>query len=306
MILAADFGGTTIKLGIVKDGKVVTQLRLDAQAERPMTEGLEKVAAGWEQLLEGVGRTLRDCRGAALALPFLAHPHRAAVQGSFGKFPGADAIDFAAWSRKRLQLPIALENDLRVALLGEGGYGAARGKADVVMLALGTGIGCAVLLSRGLLRGAHNRAAALLGHSTVEAEGSPGRCGNIGCAEDRASTATLAERARKHPAFAGSRLAQAARIDFETLFDLAAQGDACAEDLRRKSLHVWAVVLQNAILAYDPEIVLLGGGVMRSAERRYMPAFPLEVPIVAGALGDEAALLGGEVLFQQTYPALFP
>jgi len=316
MILAADFGGTTIKLGIVREGTVLARHRLAAHADRPMAERLEAVACAWEKLLKEAGGTLRDCNGTALALPFVADAKQVCVRGEFGKFPGAADIDFAAWSEQRLGLPTALENDLRVALLGEWVAGAARGKTDVVMLALGTGIGCAVISSNQLLRGANNRAATLLGHSTIDHQGLQGRCGNIGCAEDLASTATLETRARSRPDFAGSALSRFEKIDFEAVFASARTGDACSQSLLEQSLRVWAVVLQNAVLAYDPQIVLLGGGVLRSPEavvspmerflRQHMPALPLQVPVVAVALGDDAALLGAEVLFRQVHPALFP
>ena len=178
MILAADFGGTTIKLGLVRKGVITARLRLEARSDRPMSDRLEVVAAAWEKLLTESGVAIRDCQGSALALPFLVDPNRPRVLGDFGKFPGADAIDFAAWSQKRLGLPTVVENDLRAALLGEWQAGAARGKADVVMLALGTGIGCAVLSGQRLLRGANNRAGALFGHSTIDYRGALGRCHN--------------------------------------------------------------------------------------------------------------------------------
>jgi len=155
---------------------------------------------------------------------------------------------------------------LRVALLGEWHAGAALNKTHVLMLALGTGFGCAVISNNRLLRGANNRAGTLLGHSTVDLQGLRGRCGNIGCAEDLASTATLETLARSHSDFASSQLARAPKVDFETLFNLAAQGDAYSEALVEQSLKVWAVVIQNAVIAYDPEIVLLGGGILRSRD----------------------------------------
>jgi glucokinase len=307
VILAADFGGTTIKLGLVRGGRIIARSRLDACADRPMPERLEAVAAEWEALLKANDLTLQDCAGVALALPFLADPKRPRVLGEFGKFPGAIDVDFEVWSRGRFGLPVALENDLRVALLGEWAEGAARGKNDVVMLALGTGIGCAVISSGRLFRGANNRAGTILGHSTIALEDPAGRCGNFGCAEDLASTATLADRARARDDFAGSALAGAEKIDYEAIFTLAARGDACSEALLQHSLKVWAVVLQNAVLAYDPELVVLGGGVLRSRDiilpameeylSLHMPGLPLQTPVVAAALGDDAALIGGERLF---------
>ena len=100
-------------------------------------------------------------------------------------------------------------------------------------------------------------------------------------------------------------------MDYETVFTLAAQGDACSQALLQQSLKVWAVVVQNAVIAFDPEMVVLGGGVLRSRDiilpameqhlRRHMPSFPLQIPVVATALGDDAALIGGEVLFKQNH-----
>lgn len=314
MILAADFGGTTIKVGLVRDGGIVAQSRLNACANHLMSDRLEVVACEWESLLKADGRALRDCAGCAVALPFLADPKNQCVSGEFGKFPGATGINFGEWSCARLGLPMVLENDLRAALLGEWTAGAARGKKEVVMLALGTGIGCAVISGSQLLCGANNRAATLLGHSTIAYENPAGRCGNIGCAEDLASTATLATLAQARPDFKGSKLARAAKIDYESIFTLADQGDACSRALLLQSLKIWSVVVQNAVIAYDPEVVVLGGGVLRRQDvilpameqhlRQHMPGLPLQTPVVAAVLGDDAALLGCEVLFKQTFSPL--
>ena len=75
------------------------------------------------------------------------------------------------------------------------------------------------------------------------------------------------------------------------------------------------MVVQNAVIAYDPEIVVLGGGVLRRHDiilpameehmRQYMPGLPLQTPVVAAALGDDAALIGCETLLKQTFPTLF-
>jgi len=305
-VLAADFGGTTIKLGVARAGELRARESLPAEAERPMTERLEAVAMHWEAMLDRSGISLDTGDAVALALPFLAAPAKPRVLGDFGKFPGAAEIDFAAWAQDRLGLPVALENDLRVALLGEAACGAAKGHADVVMIALGTGVGCAVLSGGRLFRGARNRAATLMGHASVAFDAAVGRCGNAGCAEDLASTATLSELARRRPDFAGSSLSRAPVLDYETVFRCAAEGDACSQSLVEHSLRVWATVVSTAVIAYDPAIVVLGGGVMRQHAiilpairahlERHLPGLRTDVPVVASALGDEAALLGCERL----------
>jgi glucokinase len=316
MILAADLGGTTIKLGIVRDGAVLSRSRIATEPDRTMIEELEVIAHAWDGMLNQSGWSRQDCRGAALALPFLVDAKASRVFGNFGKFPGAEAVDFSSWARQRLALPMVLENDLRLALLGEWSWGAAKGSRDALMFAFGTGIGCAVICNNRLLRGAHNRAASLFGHSTLDRSAPQGRCGNIGCAEDLASTATLNQRARSRTDFAGSKLATVETINFESLVRFAAEGDPCSRAMLTDSVEVWAMLVQNSVLAYDPDIVVLGGGVMRSPEvvlsviqthlRRRIADISLDVPVTAASLGDDAALLGGEVFFQQKDFKLFP
>jgi len=309
MILVADFGGTTIKLGLVQDARIVANRRIDALADHTMQDRLEAVAKAWECLLDEHSLTMKECTGVALALPFLVDSKNFRVCGEFGKFPDATEINFSKWSDIRLGLPLVMENDLRLALLGESVVGAAQEKEHVVMFAFGTGIGCAVMSDGKIFSGVHNRAASLLGHSSIAYNGSVGRCGNLGCAEDLASTATLGELVKSHPDFTKSSLSHAARIDYETLFTQAEAGDVCSLKIRDQSLKTWATLVQNSVLAYDPELVVLGGGVLKSQEiilpairehlRRYMPSIPWEIPIVAATLGDDAALIGGEALFLQ-------
>ena len=94
MILAADFGGTTIKLGLVRDGRVLAHSRLDACAHRPMSERLEAVAGEWEALLKKNGFALQNCAGVALSLPFLKDPKLLRVLGRVRKISGRGGPGF--------------------------------------------------------------------------------------------------------------------------------------------------------------------------------------------------------------------
>ena len=96
--LAADFGGTSIKLGVVRDGQVLARSRMPANADRPMAERLEAVADGWQSMAADLGLSLPDCAGIGLSLPFLMDPEGRRVLGVFHKYPGAPDIDFADWA----------------------------------------------------------------------------------------------------------------------------------------------------------------------------------------------------------------
>jgi glucokinase len=152
------------------------------------------------------------------------------------------------------------------------------------------------------------------GHSTVRYGGRACSCGNVGCAEAEASTAFLAELARADSDFVASRLAREPVLDFAAVFRQAAAGDVCAMRLRDHSLLVWSTLAVNLIHAYDPEIVILGGGIMASADvilpavsdyvRRHAHTPWGKVRVVASELGDRAALVAGEWLVQEQFPNL--
>jgi len=304
--LAADFGGTSIKLGIVRDGQVLVKRRLPAHADRPMAERLEAVAESWQSMMAELGLSLTECDGAGLSLPFLMDPNQPRVLGVFHKYPGAPDIHFGNWARDRLGMPVAIENDLRMALLGEWSAGAARGYDDAVMIAFGSGIGCAALLNGRLVQGSHHRGGTLLAHTTIAIDGDPGRCGNAGCAEDMACTATLDDVARALPEFESSRLRGADPLDYEAVFRLADEGDAVSRTIVKRSLPVWSAIALTAIVAYDPSVLVLGGGVMGRHDvvipavqehiARFRPGIEWDVSVVPTQLGDDAALLGCEWL----------
>jgi glucokinase len=107
--------------------------------------------------------------------------------------------------------------------------------------------------------------------------------------------------AEAHPLFSSSALSKTARVDYEAIFRLSAQGDSLAKELLNRSLLAWATGAVNMVNSYDPEKFILGGGVMRSADiivpfiqqhirRRAWAQW--EVPVVPAELGNDAGLLG--------------
>jgi len=141
-------------------------------------------------------------------------------------------------------------------------------------------------------------------------------CGNLGCAEAESSVAFLAEWARTRSDFAGSPLAREPLLDFAAIFKHAGNGDACAIALRDHSVHVWATLVVNLIHLCDPEMVILGGGVMASADvilsalRPYVARHAHtrwgSVQVAASQLGDRAALVAGEWLIREQFPDVEP
>ena len=185
-----------------------------------------------------------------------------------------------------LGLPVALDNDAHMALTAELEFGAATDADDVVLIAVGTGIGGAVAVDRRVLRGRGN--AGQLGHLAIDRDGRPCKCGRSGCSETLASGTAL-----------NLLIAQAdlpAGTTVEALLDRHADDAVAAEVLRR-----WAGALRDtidtAVAVLDPDLVVLGGGLGHAALAALEACFPstspwFECPVERAQLGDDAGVIG--------------
>ena len=171
-------------------------------------------------------------------------------------------------------VPVCAENDARVALIGEVLWGSARGKRNVVMLTLGTGVGGAVLVDGAILHGA-NGAAGHLGHTTIDPRGGLCICGNYGCLETRFSS-----RAIESDYWAHMHRAAPATLSIsstgevpnpEAIFRAAANGDECARYVVDRALEYLSAALVSFLHTFDPEIFILGGNIVAAGPQLIAP-----------------------------------
>lgn len=313
-VLVCDLGGTRMKLGLLRGGELIAQEIIPAHSHLGLAARLPDLSAALRRLAAAQQLRLGDCAGVAISFPSLVDPKTGRVLAEYGKYHDAPNLDLREWAARELGLPLAIENDARMALIGEWRHGAGRGCDDLVMMTLGTGIGTSALIQGQVLRGKHGQAGCLSGHLTVRYGGRPCSCGNLGCAEAEASTAFLAELARERHDFGASALAREPVLDFAAVFRLAAIGDPCAVAIRQHSLLVWATLAVNLIVAYDPELLVVGGGIIASADV-IIPAIQQHVDrhahtpwgkvrVVPSALGAAAALMAGEWILREQFPEL--
>ena len=312
--IAADLGGTRIKLGVVADGKLVRHASIPAESKEGLSPQLPRIADEIDRLLSSLDLDHRACGVLGLTFPGLVEPGANRVRTTYGKWDDAPGIDLGGWAKARFGLPLVMENDTRLALLGEWRAGAGIGCDNLVLVTLGTGLGTSAVIEGHLLKGVHGQAGILGGHFSTNRLGGRCTCGNIGCAEAEASTWVLPRIAANHPDFGTSALRQRDVIDYDAVFELARQGDPCALALKAHGIAVWAQMIVNLIHAYDPERVILGGGIMAGAgdffdelnaailSRAHTPWG--QVDIVASALGPSAALLGLDAFARQHFPEL--
>ena len=306
--LAVDLGGSHAACAVVDEARVLGRRSVPLESARGLAGALPALAAALREAAVDAGVPLADCAGLALGFCGLVDPVAGRVLSTNAKYDDAPSLDLAGWCREAFSLPFRVENDARLALLGERAAGAARGCDDVVMMTLGTGVGGVAMVEGRLLRGKHFQAGVLGGHLVAAFDGRRCSCGARGCVEAEASTWALPRVARGWPGFAGSALARAERLDFEAVFSLAASGDAVAIAVRDRCLEVWAAGAVAMVHAWDPEVLVVGGGVARRRDD-VLPAIEArvrgeawtpwgKVGVRAAALGEDAALQGAVPLLQ--------
>ncbi len=298
-----------MKIGLVHAGRVLSSVVVDAHSDQGLRAQLPGIREAWLRLLRESQLKLTQCIGVTMAFPSLMDPKTGRILDTYGKYADAPTLDLRSWARTEFNLPFAIENDARMALVGEWKFGAGRGCEDVVMMTLGTGLGTAAIVEGRLLRGCHGQAGVLGGHATIQVGGRRCSCGNVGCAEAEASTGHLNELAVSSPDWSTSLLRSAPIVDYRTVFETAAAGDPCAIGLRDRSLGVWSAMAVSLIHAYDPELLILGGGIMASGDvilpalRQYVETHAHtpwgKVRLAASELGDSAPLLAGEWLLAE-------
>lgn len=261
MELCIDFGGSEIKLGIADRGVPVRTAAL------PAGDGdLEAAAAAANALAAAAPAAVTS---AGIAVPGVVDRAAGRLVKAHDKHPRLDGLDLVAWARASFGLPAVVENDARAALVGEIGTGSAAGARDAVLMTLGTGIGTAAVMGGTVLRGAHDHAGILGGHLTVDLDAPLCNCGNVGCAESIAGAWAL----RRDLAARGDAV-----TDVKDMLAAAASGDAAAITLRDRAVRAWGATAVSLCHAYDPDTVILSGGVMRAGDA---VAAPIEAYVAA-------------------------
>jgi glucokinase len=275
-------------LGLTEEG-VIDELEQELKQARAARPGV--VAAGL-----GIPSTIDREKGFAIT----------AVNLPIVEVPIRDLM------RERVGLPVYIDNDANVAALAEHRFGAARGATNAVMLTIGTGIGGGLILDGKVYRGSIG-AGAELGHMVVDIDGPPcqGNCPNRGCIEAVASGTALGREGRvaaeREPdSVLGRALATEGEISGKTVTEVALAGDAMARDVVALVGRRLGVAFSNYANIFDPDLIVVGGGVMAAGDLLLDPAReelraralpPMnETPVVAAQLGPDAGMIGAAVM----------
>ena len=307
-VIGVDLGGTKAVAGAV-DSALAVHYR--ARREVPTSDLaslLETLTELVAEVREAVGGEV-DAVG--FGIPCLIDQERGLAASSV-HLP-INGVAFADLMAERVGLPVAMDNDGNLALLAEYRAGAAQGERNAVMLTLGTGIAGGIVIGGELYRGSQG-AAGEFGHMVVWADGpdcGPG-CPSRGCLEALVSGTALAGAARRLAQQApdtrlGKALAAGREISGPLVTELAYDGDADALALLA-SLGEWlGVGLVNVVNIFNPDVVVIGGGLIAAGElilapaRRVLSERALALPaeharVEAARFGAESGMLGAALL----------
>ena len=321
--LGIDVGGTKM-LGLALDGegKVLHQARRSSSHGGLAAPGDPVAAAALvEAMAEVAEELLGDAADAGATVSALGVGVPGLVDDSgrlrlAPNLPAGDDLAVAERLEARLGIRVVADNDATCAAVAEWVLGAAAGASDALVVTLGTGIGGGVVCDGRVMRGAQGFAGEI-GHMIVDPSGPLCTCGKRGCWERFASGSGLARLARE--AAHGGRLASVVHlagddpdaVRGEHVTAAAATGDADAQAVLDE-LGWWiAVGLSNLALVLDPEVIVVGGGLVEAlslmldgvrhafhsmlegADRRP------EIRIVPAALGEEAGAVGAALVARQ-------
>ena len=258
MVTAAiDLGGTNIKMGLVESGEVKHQTIISSNSEKTLSERLERIKISIEEIMKN---TKADAIG--FSFPGIVDPYKKKILTTVGKFEDATELDLEKWCADNFGLPMVIDNDANAALMGEVAYGEGKGFENAVMMILGTGVGTAAYMDGKLVRGKHFQAGCIGGHFKIDIDGRNCGCGGKGCIEAYAGTWALKNVVSEDELFPASGLSKEEKIDFMALEKWYKRKDPLAEKVFHECIKMFSTCAINLVHAYDPEVVIVSGGVM--------------------------------------------
>ncbi len=312
VIAGIDLGGTGIKFGLFSEGgALLEKWSVPTDISDEGSRIIPDIGASLAEHLRG-----RQAERIGLALPGSTDGHGICARAV--NLGWTDPIDAAGELASLTGSTVLCENDVNAAALGESLFGAGKGCADFMYIALGTGIGCGIIMDGRIYRGAHG-AAGEIGHFKMDAGADiPCSCGNTGCVERYASANGIVRIARAKLAETGmSPLdafgipdAELENLSSKIIFESAASGGAFALEVVDEICDLLGRTIAAAAALLDPERIVIGGGMAGAGDvlmnrvgrafRRY--AFPAmkDTQLVNSELGGDAGIVGAAALVFRT------
>ena len=309
-VLAIDLGGTKIIAALVTNSHVsFKDYSLTHAGEGPRIV-IKRICEAIDRVMGQAGLDLTQLHNISIAAAGAIDSKNGVVTLS-PNLPGWRNIPLAETLRQKYPTRVFLIHDANASALAEHRYGAGRGTKNMIYLTVSTGIGGGIIINNRIYEGASG-AAGEIGHMTIDVNGPKCNCGNTGCLEMLASGTALAREAVRRiqqgekSLLTGMVNGKIENITAREVGEAAEKGDAVASASINQIAGYLGIGLVNLVNIFNPEVIVIGGGVAKLGERLLEPArkivqeraFPLQaraVKIVPAQLGDDSGIIGAAV-----------
>jgi glucokinase len=307
-VVGVDLGGTKLLAAAVGRDLGVHHRALRASIGIPQADLLDLCVDAVE---EARATAPGDVLGVGFGIPVMMDLQRGMAMMAVNL--AIEDVRFRDVMEERLGLPVWVDNDANMAALAEHREGAAQGTSEAVVLTIGTGVGGGLILRGELYHGAVGGGAEL-GHMVVDLDGPrcQGNCPNHGCLEAVASGTALAREAkaiaaRRGDSALGRAAAEGREIGGALVTELAHDGDAAAVEAIEIVGRKLGVGLANFTNVFNPEVIVVGGGVIAAGDFllgpareelaiRALPPLRDRVEVVPARFAHEAGMLGAALM----------
>lgn len=302
-IIGIDMGGTHI-VGALADlgGNILQKASLPSFSAEDRKDGLEQLIKVIEELLSNPRLKEQELRGIGIGAPSITL-HREGIVVWAASLGWRD-LPLKKILEERFRVPVFVENDVNLAALGERWYGTGKGVHNLVCISIGTGIGAGIVIGGKLYRG-HSEAAGEVGYLVPDISYLGKRYEHFGCIETLSAGPGIVRRALAAVERDGdTTLRELAGGDLRTLtaemvFEAARRGDSLAQGVVDETVDYLSIIVANVAAILNPELIVLGGGIARSADlliepirQRVEGVVPVMPLIKASELGENAAVMG--------------
>jgi glucokinase len=296
LIGAVDIGGTKIAVGMIDgDGKVLARLECPTDADRGYPEALRRIV---EMLRATAQSANTKISGIGIGSTGPVYPLTGEI-GDVNFFPHWKGENPVRELSRIFQVEVAMENDADAAALGEAGWGAGKNKSRLIYVTIGTGIGTGFILDGDVYRGV-DQSHPEIGHHVIDPSGPLCSCGFSGCWESLAAGPAMVTWIESN---APPDYSHRDGLTAKKICALAQQGDAWAMRAVEHESRYLGLGLANLVTMFVPEVIVLGGSVMKSADlflpgiRQVIAASCRFVPyekteLALASLGDDSNLIG--------------
>lgn len=311
--LGIDLGGTNIAAGIVDEaGKLIRKDSVPTFRERHHSEIIKDMVKLSLKIIKDSALEIKDIKNIGIGCPGTPDNNQGLIiYANNIKFQN---VPLRSEIQKYIDLPIYIENDANCAALAENVAGAAKDTGSSITITLGTGIGSGVVID-GKVYSGFNFSAAELGHTLLVLDGEVCTCGRKGCFEAYASATALINQTKKaasqNPESLINKLINndLDKVDAKVCFDAAKQGDEVGKAVVNQYIKYLSAGLTNTINAFQPEVLVIGGGVCKEGEYLLEPLRKLvnegvfckyvtKTKIKVAQMGADAGIVGAAMLGQ--------